>query len=268
MRILLVEDNEDDILLVQRLLAASPDVELEMARTLEEAQRAVRQVGVDVVLLDLTLPDSSGMLTLEGLRTSGEQPPVVILTGINEEAIGLEAVKGGAQDYLVKDQLTAPLLLRSMRYAVARQRMLRTLSEISREEERLRELYALERLTGEGPSSVTARSFEIRPLRDAAPGPYEEFKNIYATILTDAFESKVFKVDHRIGDRLRRLAEDLGKYRAAPRDVVQIHLEVLQAQMQKETTGRAQAYLEEGRLLVLEFMGNLAAFYRGYFFGG
>lgn len=267
MKVLLVEDNEDDILLVQRLLAVAPDVEVSTVRTLEDARRAVRQVGIDVVLLDLTLPDSAGMSTFDGLRVPGDQPPVVILTGINEESIGLDAVKGGAQDYLVKDQLTAPLLLRSMHYAVARHRMLRSLSEITREEERLRELYSMERLTGDGPTSITARSFEVRPLRDAAPGPYEGFAATYASILNDAFDAKVFKVDHRIADRLRHLAEELGRYRAGPRDVVQIHLEVLQAQMKKETTGRAQAYLEEGRLLVLELMGDLAAFYRGYFFG-
>lgn len=267
MRILLVEDNEDDILRVQRLLAVAADVEVSIVRTLDEAKRAVREVGIDVVLLDLTLPDSTGMQSFEGLRGTGEHPPVVILTGVNEEAIGLDAVRAGAQDYLVKDQLTGPLLVRSMQYAVARQRMLRSLAEITREEERLRELYAMERLTVDGPTSVTARSFEIRPLRDAAPGPYDGFKTTYASILGDAFETKVFKVDHRIGDRLRRLAEELGRYRAGPRDVVQIHLEVLQAQIQKETAGRAQAYLEEGRLLVLELMGNLVAFYRGYFFG-
>lgn len=267
MRILLVEDNEDDILRVQHLLAVAPDVDVTIVRTLEDAKRSVREVGIDVVLLDLTLPDSTGMLSFEALRGTGEHPPVVILTGVNEEAIGLDAVRAGAQDYLVKDQLTGALLLRSMHYAVARQRMLRSLSEIAREEERLRELYAMERLTVDGPTSITARSFEIRPLRDAAPGPYDEFKTAYASILGDAFEAKVFKVDHRVGERLRRLAEELGRYRAGPRDVVQIHLEVLQAQMQQETAGRAQAYLEEGRLLVLELMGDLVAFYRGYFFG-
>lgn len=267
MKILLVEDNEDDILRVRRLCAASPDIDLIAVHRLADAKEAVRGGEIDVVLLDLTLPDSAGLITLENLRASADHLPVVILTGINEEAIGLAAVKAGAQDFLDKDQLTAPLLVRAVRYALERQRVLGSMAELSQQEERLRELYELQRLSGDNPTEVTARSFELRSLREAAPEQFEEFKDQYASILVDALDTKVFKVEHRVGDRLRRLAESAGRLRAGPRDIVQIHLEVLHAQMQQESSGRAQAYLEEGRLLLLEFMGYLAGFYRGYFFG-
>lgn len=267
MRILLVEDNEDDVLHVRRLCAVSTDIELVGAHRLSEAKEAVGRGGIDVVLLDLTLPDSTGLVTLEHLRASAEHLPVVILTGMNEEAIGLAAVKAGAQDFLDKNQLSAPLLTRAVRYAVERQRVLDSMEELAREEERLREFYALQRMGGEGPLDVTARSFEVRPLREAAPEQFEELKKQYGSILIDALDTRVYKVEHRVGDRLRRLAEDAGRLRAGPRDIVQIHLDVLNARVQQESSGRAQAYLEEGRLLVLEFMGYLAGFYRGYFFG-
>src|SRR4029077_18664374 len=105
----------------------------------------------DAVLLDLSLPDSQGLDTLVRLHAAAKDVPIVVLTGIEDEALGVRLIQAGAQDYLVKGYVTGPLLVRSLRYAAERKRaeeeLQRTLGqvrmlsrrlEVVREDERTR----------------------------------------------------------------------------------------------------------------------------------
>jgi serine phosphatase RsbU (regulator of sigma subunit) len=120
-RILLVEDDDGDALLVEELLRETgADVIVQRARLLADARKLIP--GAACVLLDLGLPDSQG---LQGLRWLLRQEPdatVVVLTGVADEHLGEEAVRAGAQDYLVKGDVTGKMLLRVIRYAVERRR--------------------------------------------------------------------------------------------------------------------------------------------------
>src|ERR1700677_3110885 len=120
-RVLLVEDDDGDAFLVEELLReAGGGVEVQRVRLLAEARKPIRDAGC--VLLDLGLPDSQG---LDGLRwLLREQPDVavVVLTGLADEYLGEQAVKAGAQDYLVKGDVSGKLLLRVIRYAMERRR--------------------------------------------------------------------------------------------------------------------------------------------------
>jgi serine phosphatase RsbU (regulator of sigma subunit) len=121
MRILLIEDDDGDALLVDELLLdAGAPFAMSRARTLAEASPML--AGVGCVLLDLELPDSRG---LSGVRTLCELNPalaIVVLTGLADEHLGEQAVRAGAQDYLVKGQVDGHLLHRVVRYAVERAR--------------------------------------------------------------------------------------------------------------------------------------------------
>src|ERR1700733_12724571 len=120
-RILLVEDDDGDALLVEELLLeAGVGVEGQRARLLADARKLIRDAAC--VLLDLGLPDSQG---LDGLRQLLRQEPdvaVVVLTGLADEYLGEQAVRAGAQDYLVKGDVTGKLLHRGIRYAMERRR--------------------------------------------------------------------------------------------------------------------------------------------------
>jgi serine phosphatase RsbU (regulator of sigma subunit) len=119
--VVLIEDDDGDALLVRELLIeAAAAVTLRRARSMAEARPLL--AGAQCVLLDLGLPDSQG---LDGLRWLREHVPtmaVVVLTGLADEHLGEQAVRTGAQDYLVKDQVGAMLLYRVLRYAVERRR--------------------------------------------------------------------------------------------------------------------------------------------------
>jgi serine phosphatase RsbU (regulator of sigma subunit) len=121
-RILLVEDDDGDALLVEELLSISGAlVEIVRTQTLAEARR--QDLGeIDCVLLDLDLPDAHGLAALHRLKADRPDVSVLVLTGLDDERRGTEAVAAGAQDYLVKGQIDGQGLARAVRYAVERRR--------------------------------------------------------------------------------------------------------------------------------------------------
>ncbi len=124
-RILLVEDDPGDALLLNEELvgAATEPFDLVHACRLSEALEHLRTNSYDVVLLDLNLPDSSGLDTLAKILAPASETAVVLLTGTEDISLGIEAVKQGAQDYLVKGQAGGPLLFRAIRYSLERKRL-------------------------------------------------------------------------------------------------------------------------------------------------
>lgn len=122
MRILLVEDNPGDIRLLKEYLAepGSSQFQVTCADRLAAGIERLIDAKFDVVLLDLSLPDSQGLETLTRMHAAANGVPIVVLTSLEDEALGLRLIRAGAQDYLVKGQVTGPLLLRALRYAVER----------------------------------------------------------------------------------------------------------------------------------------------------
>ena len=108
-RVLLVEDNPGDARLIQEFLfeANRGSFEIEVAGKLFEALEALSARTFNVVLLDLSLPDSSGLDTLTRTNADAPQVPIIVLTGLDDDMLAIEAVRRGAQDYLVKGQIRA-----------------------------------------------------------------------------------------------------------------------------------------------------------------
>jgi PAS domain S-box-containing protein len=130
-RALLVEDNPGDVLLLRQMLRRfqKPSIELVSTERLETACRHLTTEHYDIVLLDLSLPDSQGFATFERLHQHVSLTPIVVLTGLDDEELALRAVRAGAQDYLVKGEIGDQLLMRAMRYAIERKRTETTLRE-------------------------------------------------------------------------------------------------------------------------------------------
>jgi CheY-like chemotaxis protein len=134
-RILMVEDDPDFRLLVERwLMDASmpkdnplrpPSCGLTHAENLHQALDRLSDENFDLVLLDLNLPDSQGMASFQRIFEQAPHTPVVVVSGMDNEDQALNAVRIGAQDYLVKDQVTKERFVRAVRYALARHRFLK-----------------------------------------------------------------------------------------------------------------------------------------------
>jgi signal transduction histidine kinase len=123
--VLLVEDNEGDARLIREMLQDAPGTRfrLECADRLTTALERLARGGVDVVLLDLSLPESQGLDSFFQVHAHAPGIPVVVLTGSKDEELGNKAVQSGAQDYLTKGQVDGSLLGRALRYAMERGRI-------------------------------------------------------------------------------------------------------------------------------------------------
>jgi len=121
-RVLLIEDNATDAELVERLLASCsrPRFEVTRVASLSAALPIAQSDQCDVVMLDLSLPDSLGLASLRELALAVPQMPIVVRTGLDDEAAAIEAMQHGGQDYLVKGRHDAALLGRSLRCAIER----------------------------------------------------------------------------------------------------------------------------------------------------
>ncbi len=139
-KILLVEDNDIDAHLTKDILAewSIEQFEITHVTRLSEAFAHLAKDRFDAVLLDLSLPDAYGLATLRQAQAANPTLPIIVLSGVSDQALALQAVQNGAQDYLVKGQGQPELLARSIRYAIERKRA----------EERLTYLAQYDQLTG------------------------------------------------------------------------------------------------------------------------
>ncbi len=145
-QVLLIEDSPSEARLIQETLAEAKQFSfsVERADRLSSGLARLASGGIQVVLLDLSLPDSQGLETLDTVHAKGPGVPIVVLTGLDDVMVGAEAVKRGAQDYLVKGFPEGQLVARALCYAIERHRMSEEL-----ECARLQQLRQQERLNRE-----------------------------------------------------------------------------------------------------------------------
>ena len=124
LRVLLVEDNPTDALLVEVALEemAAPAPLLSHVELLAQAKSALESSEFDVVLIDLNLPDGEGLGNFETLQELAPDTPMIVLTGLSDESVAVAAIARGASDYLIKGETQTALLERSIRYAIERKR--------------------------------------------------------------------------------------------------------------------------------------------------
>jgi signal transduction histidine kinase len=127
-KILLVEDDAEDARLLRAALArGESDFDIVQVPCLAEALEQISCSNFDLILLDLSLPDSQGFDTVMAFRQIGKTVPVVVLTGLSDESVALRALRAGAQDYLLKGAFADQVFTRSLRYAIERHRLLAAL---------------------------------------------------------------------------------------------------------------------------------------------
>jgi signal transduction histidine kinase len=137
-KVLLVEDNPGDVRLIWEILSEvrNSPFYLNVADTLLKGLQEIEKSKPDVILLDLSLPDSSGIYTLNRVRDKAKDVPVVVITGLDDEVTAIKSLNEGAQDYLVKGRTDSDLLKRALIYAMERNRLIQ---EIGKNERKLRD---------------------------------------------------------------------------------------------------------------------------------
>lgn len=168
MKILLIEDNIDDVDYLKEILAGEtrPAFKIENIPRLADGLDLISKNGIDLVLLDLSLPDSGQMETIGKMSPVALYVPVIVLTGLDDEKIGLRAIQEGMQDYLVKGRFDRPMLTRSILYAVRRFQIAESLRE---GEERFKEEFAVN-LVRDLLTPLTLIKSSLDSLRDVVGG--------------------------------------------------------------------------------------------------
>lgn len=267
---LLIEDNGGDVALVRTYLSDAEGGPYEVidADTLSRALAQPRLDEFSAILLDLNLPDSAGLRTFETLRSFVSEVPIIVLSGLDDLGIAKQAVQRGAQDYLIKDQITTELLARSIHYAIERFRNVRQLQAArAREEaERLRLAREVERLAAYAvgpPSAAASVALGLRPLAEALPADFDRLVRDYLHFVFESMERQMTERDPaEARDLARQIAEQLGRLRAGPRDVLDLHMAALRREEGDGNVARRAAFYHEGRFAVLEVMSQLVSYYR------
>jgi len=219
-KVLLIEDNPGYARLIREILAeakGSP-FELECADRLATGVARLAAGDIDAVLLDLGLPDSQGLSTLVKMQAEASTVPVVVLTGLDDEALAVEAVQEGAQDYLVKGEVDSNLLRRSIRYAIERKwaeekaRQLETLKELDQVRSQL-----LANVSHELRTPLTTIKGYSTMLLDYDRGLKHDEKQEYLSAIDRATDRMTELVDHLLD--MSRLDAGLLKLDKTPTNI-------------------------------------------------
>jgi signal transduction histidine kinase len=206
LRVLLVEDDPDHALLIEVALegASLTQFELTNATSLVDAKAALAEKPFDAVLLDLTLPDARAMEGLSQIKSVKPDMPVVLLTGIADQSMVMEAVRQGAQDYISKDDMNAWTLERVLHYAVERQRMVRQLQEsnelLNQKNRRLAELYEaahqfVDHVSHEFRTPLTVIKEFVTIMRDGLIGQVTAQQREFLDVVNDRTDDLAIMVD-------------------------------------------------------------------------
>ncbi len=252
-RILLVEDDPGYADLIRELLRGQGGCEVMVFARLREACRSIGARPPDVMLLDLTLPDADGVDAVNmAVAALGQDVPIVVLTGREEEELASECLAAGAVDYLRKSEVSAQLLHRAIVYAELRHRG----EEIRALEQELQASRLRTQRTGSG---VRVRTV---PLSSASPELFGSLAKRYAEMLRD------WGRDEATGKRgaplgLKPFTEKLIEVGATSRDVSELHIAATRAVMVRTPKGPQQKRrAADSRAMVVELLCRLADAWR------
>lgn len=195
-KVLLVEDNDLDAHLTQDILAewSVEQFDITHVTRLNDALTRLGKERFDAVLLDLSLPDGYGLTTLRQVQAANPTIPIIVLSGVSDQTLALQAVQNGAQDYLVKGQGQPELLTRSIRYAMERKRA----------EERLMYLAQYDQLTG----LVNRTLFRDRLVQAMARSKRLQQPLGLMLLDLDRFKAVNDTMGHSVGDQLLKAVAD------------------------------------------------------------
>lgn len=213
-KVLLIEDNLADIVLIKEMLKESLNTTFKLydVHYLDEGLKYLEENEIDVLLLDLNLPDSQGLDTFQKANEKAPNVPIIILTAFDDEYTAVEAVKGDAQDYLTKGKVDSGLLTRSISYAIERKQIE---IELKKYQEHLEEL-------------VKERTNELQKSNEKLKREIKARKKAEEEIRASLNEKKILleEIHHRVENNLITVSNLIGlEYTLTDKEPIEIYQE-------------------------------------------
>ncbi len=253
--VLLVEDNPGDAFLIQEQFKTAKTYVYHLTHVdyLAKAIASLSQNSYDVILLDLSLPDSRGFETLKTIKEHSFSIPIVILSGINDEELAIQAVKQGAQDYLVKGQVKGEILVQALRYAIERKLI----------EEQLKTKTAqLEALNQELESFSYMVSHDLRNPLTVVKGMSGLLKQKYEMKGAEGDDKEKLYIEYicQAGNRMEQIIHDLlllsqvkqRKLTVAPVNVSELAHNIIEQLQQQHPTRSVQIIIQPGIIAIAD----------------
>jgi ribosomal protein L31 len=191
-RLLVVEDNPADALLLKHALseAGAASFHVTQVEQMADAERCLAGGDFDAILLDLSLPDSRGVETVRRANVMAPQLPIVVMTGLDDEATALEAVRTGAQDFLIKGNGDGRLLARAIRYAMERKQTEQELKALNE---------TLEQRVAERTATATRRATQLQALASELMFTEQRERRRLAEVLHDQLQQLIYAARLNLG---------------------------------------------------------------------
>ncbi len=255
--ILVIEDDRDDRELVLQAIQAGMRIphNAKAATCLGEAFSILAEQHIDVVLVDLDLPDSNGTESIRNLREQKRDAAIIVISGSYGEEIVEACFDAGAHDFVEKQDLTEKLLARVIGYALYRIRD-RQLQELTQSLEQYRSL------TSAGSAApVAGRMSGGGPLAERMPELFNDLLQDYREI-AKAYMRYLAILKDKPSHGMERLITRVGDQGGGPRDLMDVHVEVVDEALRRTDGELSRSMTSESRLLALEMMGMLVNYYR------
>ena len=263
-RILLIEDDEGDADLIREMLSGQIGtyINIEWVNNLYKGIESVGKGNIDLILLDLNLPDSQGFDTFLKMQSDVIKIPIIVFTGYKDETLGYKAVRAGAQDYLIKGNVDEHLLLRSIQYAVERHQLHQQLEEMRRKEQEAREQAELLR------NNQHYQAMSLNKIVDEKGGicsPSAEklfdFMQDYRDVIIHYVRAVRIREERPV-EKVRILAQKLIEINVCAADVIKLHLKSLNEFLARALAQEKIEFSNDARLALVELMGTMADQYR------
>ena len=258
--ILLVDDKPENLLSLEAVLD-EPCYCLVRAGSGDEALAKALKTDFAVILLDAHMPGLDGFETAKLIRgrDKSKETPIIFITAISKDDQDVRRGYAlGAVDYIFKP--FAPEVLRA-KVAFFVELYQKTLALEQQAEQLKRDIEYLERHS-QPQVPVTANLFGSLDIKTSTPDIFAELVADFGKILDQAVEEHLYKTEHNISAQLKSQAQKLGFLRAGPRDVVELHAQVLKEKTVGLPPAKTKFLIEEGKTLLIESMGFLVAYYR------
>ena len=247
---------------LQRALAAGEGAAVVKPASFDDFAAASASDTLDLLFVDVQAAGANWPDKIAMLRRRAPDVPLIAIVPADEEAQAILALQAGAQDCVSEPEIEGAGVSRTARHAIERSRFLVRRDVVQHQKTRDREFGGLNAINSEPALPVTRRSFGLVPLQHSAPDEFQHLVARYGGLLDRALLGPTGRDYDQLDAELDDIANRLGLFGAGPRDAVDLHKAAMIDRLEGELARKNRAYIEEGRLLLVQLMGHLVAHYR------